>query len=133
MGKSYLKKKLLLTLLSAAILIGTFFIGSKIGASSTWSTEVINQASIDISATGYNKKNELIATDVSGQMKMLLEPKIEEEQAELERLLEEYYKLKLAGLADTDQYKVVEKQIEGITQIIYERYKKELDTAFLNL
>jgi len=128
-----MKKKLLIALLAVAVLIGTFFIGSKIGATTSWTTEVISQASRDIGGTGFDKKNELIAnTDITSQMKTALEPKIAEEQAELERLLEEYYQLKIAGLTDTDEFREVEAEIEFITEAIFERYRKEIDAVFVN-
>ena len=65
-----------------------------------------------------------------GQMKTVLDPKIAEEQAELERLLEEYYRMKVEGLTDSPEFKKVEADIEKIRQNAYNRFTKEIDTLF---
>ena len=124
------KKVLLIVGLLLVFLVGGMFLGSKIGANSSWTNEVLSEANKQISAAGYAKKEELKKQDITGNMKQMLDPKIAEEQAELERLLEEYYKLKLAGLENTEEFRKVELEIEKIKTIIFNRYKTEIDLLF---
>lgn len=124
------KKVLLVVALLFVFLVGGMFLGSKIGANSSWTNEVISEANKQIGAAGYAKKEELKNQDISGEMKQMLDPKIAEEQAELERLLEEYYKMKLAGLENTEEFRKVEAEIEKIKTVIFTRYKTEIDALF---
>lgn len=116
-----------------AVVLGiglVFGAGGFVGANSDWKTVVINDASKQIGQAGYEKKEELLSQDVSGQMKMAANPTIEEEMADLQRMLEEYYQMKLDGLTGTAEFQALEKQIEQIKVNVYERYRKEIDQAF---
>ena len=124
------KKSLLIVALLVVFLIGGMFAGAKIGANTSWTNEVIAEANKQIGAAGFAKKEELKNQDISGEMKLMLDPKIAEEQAELERLLEEYFQLKLAGLEDTEEFRRVETEIEKIKTAIFNRYKTDIDALF---
>lgn len=125
------KKKVVLTaVLVLVLLFGGLFIGSKIGANSSWTSEIATFANQQINAAGFAKKEELKNSDITAEMKMMLDPKIAEEQAELERLLEEYYKMKLAGMESSPEFKKLEADIEIIRKNSYNRYIKEIDTLF---
>jgi hypothetical protein len=63
-------------------------------------------------------------------MKVALDPKIAEEQAALEKLLEDYYQMKLNNLENTPEYEALENQIEGLKLTIFNRYTKEIDLMF---
>lgn len=63
-------------------------------------------------------------------MKESLSPEIQAQQDELQRLLEEYYQMKVDGLESTAEYKELENQIEIIKQDVLTRYKSEIDSAF---
>lgn len=125
------KKKVALTAaLVFVLLFGGLFVGSKIGANSSWTSEIATFANQQINAAGHAKKEELKNSDITEQMKLMLDPKIAEEQAELERLLEEYYKMKLAGLESSPEFKKLEADIEVIRKNSYNRYVKEIDLLF---
>ena len=76
------------------------------------------------------KTEELAKQDLTGQIKTVLNPKIAEEQAELERLLEEYYRLKVLGLENSPEFKKVESDIEKIRTNAYNRFKADIDAMF---
>lgn len=125
------KKKVALTAaLVFVLLFGGLFVGSKIGANSSWTSEIATFANQQINAAGFAKKEELKNSDITESMKVMLDPKIAEEQAELERLLEEYYKMKLAGLESSPEFKKLESDIEVIRKNSYNRYIKEIDLLF---
>lgn len=113
-----------------AILIGGLFIGTKIGASTGWSNELASLANKELGATGFEKKEEILGNDITAEMKEVLDPKINSEQDALEKLLEDYYQMKLAGLQDTVEYKALELQIENLKLTIFNRYKADIDTMF---
>jgi hypothetical protein len=113
-----------------ALLIGGLFVGTKIGASTGWSNELATFANSELGATGFEKKEEILGNDITAEMKVALDPKIAEEQAALEKLLEDYYQMKLNNLENTPEYLALEKQIEGLKQTIFLRYSKEIDLMF---
>lgn len=125
------KKKVAITVVLVFVLLfGGLFVGSKIGANSSWTSEIATLANQKINAAGFAKKEELKNSDITEQMKMMLDPKIAEEQAELERLLEEYYQMKLAGMESSPEFKKLEADIEKIRLNSFNRYKAELDLLF---
>lgn len=124
------KKTVIIVVVALAILSLGLFTGSKMGATSSWTNEIVTIAGQQINAAGFNKKEELKDKDIAGGIKEALDPKIAEEQAELERLLEEYYQLKLAGLTETPEFKKVETDIEKIRLNAFNRYKAEIDLLF---
>lgn len=126
------KKRVALTVVIAVVLlIGGMFVGTKMGANSNWTNEVATIANQQINAAGFAKKEELKNRGLTDSMKMLLDPKIAEEQAELERLLEEYYRLKLSGMENTPEFEQLEKDIEKIRVNSFNRYAKEIDALFV--
>ncbi|MGB6406629.1 MAG: hypothetical protein WBF39_04085 [Planococcus donghaensis] len=125
-----MKKKLLFVALLVSVLIAGLFLGSKSGASSDWSNELTSIVNKELGATGFEKKEEILQSDVTAEMKETLDPKIAAEQAELEAMLEAYYQMKLDGLTDTAEYAALEAQIEAIKLNIFNRYKAEIDTMF---
>lgn len=124
------KKVLFVVGLLLVFLIGGMFAGSKIGANTNWTNEVVSLANKQLGQAGFAKKEELKNTDITGEMKQMLDPKIAEEQAALEKLLEEYYQMKLAGLEDTPEFRKVEADIEKIRLDVFNRYKGEIDALF---
>lgn len=125
------KKKVVLTaILVFVLLFGGMFVGSKIGANSSWTSEIATIANQQINAAGFAKKEELKGQNITNEMKQMLDPKIAEEQAELERLLEEYYRMKLAGMEGSPEYVQLEKDIEKIRLNSFNRYKAEIDAIF---
>ena len=124
------KKAVLIAVLLVAFLIGGMFAGAKIGANTSWTNEVIAEANKQLGAAGYAKKEEILGRNMTDQMKESLNPKITEEQTELERMLEEYYQMKLAGLENTPEFAALEKSIEQLKTAIFNRYTKEIDLLF---
>lgn len=127
-----MKKKvaLLFVLIVAAFLIGGIYIGSQIGASSSWSNELTSEVNKQLGAVGFEKKEEILQSDITAEMKEVLDPKIAEEEADLERLLEEYYQMKLDNLQNTEEFAALELKIEQLKMSIFTRYKAEIDTMF---
>ncbi|RKJ30111.1 hypothetical protein D7X33_41845, partial [Butyricicoccus sp. 1XD8-22] len=123
--------KLKVTLFVAAIvlILGTslFFVGNAY-SNSDWTNEVITEATSELTSAGHSKKNELANTDTSEMMKESLEQFIAEQEAELERLLEEYYYLKLQNLENTPEYENVKNKIIQIRDTVYNRYKLDIDS-----
>ena len=107
------------------------FIGDKYGASNSWGIDIINQAGVDLNSTAKDKTGELLKSNsISDQMRSILSPEIEAQQAELERLLEEYYQLKIQGLTGTAEFKDIQLKIQQTRTTMLNRYKKEIDAAF---
>ncbi|MGG0667830.1 hypothetical protein ABE073_04790 [Lederbergia citrisecunda] len=125
------KKKVLIGgILAVSIFSVGLFGGTALGNSS-WSTSVVNSANSLLVKAGQDKTKQLATTtDVGKQMQQLMQPEIEAQQRELERLLEEYYQMKLAGLTETDEFKAVEGQIDAIKRALLNRYKNEIDSIF---
>lgn len=126
-----MKKLLIIGGLAVVVLVGGLFAGAKIGADTDWTNEVLGSASKIISSAGFNKKEEILSRDLSEEVKSALDPKIAEEEAKLESMLEEYFQMKVNGMTDTVEYKELEKSIESIKAIIFDRYKKEIDLIFV--
>lgn len=127
-----MKKKvaILVVAIVAAFLIGGIFIGSQIGASSGWSNELTSEVNKQLGAVGFEKKEEILQSDITAEMKEVLDPKIAEEEAALKKMLEEYYELKLQGLENSPEFAELEKKIEQIRLSIFNRYKVEIDSMF---
>jgi hypothetical protein len=126
-----MKKKIMVIGGSMLVLGGVFFAGNFVGAGTDWKTNAINQANSDMGAAAYQKKTELIeGADTDIQETVIEELSIEDRQAELQRLLDEYYQMKLDGLTGSESFKQLEVQIQAIQQSILDRYKKEIDTVF---
>jgi len=125
-----MKKKLLFVAILVTVLITGLFLGSKSGASSDWSNELTSEVNKQLGAVGFQKKEEILQSDITAEMKEVIDPKIAEEEADLERMLQEYYEMKLAGLQDTAEYAELEAKIETIKMNIYNRYIQEINLMF---
>ena len=97
--------------------------------------DVIQNATSILTSTAEDKKDELLSdsSNISDAMKNALNPQIAEEQQELERLLEEYYQMKVAGLTDTQEFYNIRAQITYIKEKNLKLYKKEIDAYFNEL
>lgn len=125
-----IKKKVIGGILAVTI-FGAGLFGGKALGNSSWSTSALNKANADLVKTGKAKTDELASkTDLNKQMQTLIQPEIEAQQAELARLLEEYYLMKLDGLTETAEYKDIEKRISDIKNALLSRYKDQIDTIF---
>lgn len=126
-----MKKNVIGGIIAVILFGGGLFLGGNVLGSNDWTTSVISSATTTISKAGENKAKELAAnTNIGEQMKQVLAPEIEAQQKELERLLEDYYQMKLNGLTDTAEYKQVEEHIAKIRQTLYTRYKQQIDAIF---
>lgn len=125
------KKKIGIAVLAGGLVVGGLFVGDKYGASNSWGIDIINQAGVDLNSTAKDKTGELLKSNsISDQMRSILSPEIEAQQAELERLLEEYYQLKIQGLTGTAEFKDIQLKIQQTRTTMLNRYKKEIDAAF---
>ena len=126
-----MKKKVGIILTVLVLVSGAFYVGNNTKATFSWDTEAVNEANKELGATGFNKKTEIVENaDIAGEMLAVLDPKIEAEKAELERLLEEYYQMKLDGLTEGEEFKALEARISTIRDNIYNRYTSEIDALF---
>ncbi|MED1863347.1 hypothetical protein P4V41_07745 [Fictibacillus nanhaiensis] len=117
--------------LTVLALFGT---GTFVGANTDWKSKVINDSYSGFLDTASDKTDEL-TSDVSGDINEKVQSEIsgtvDKQHEELERLLDEYYKLKLAGYTNSEEYKQLEQQIITIRTNVYESYKKRIDEAFV--
>ena len=125
-------KKSIKAIIGAGVLVGAFVTGNiASGAQISWTTSVENEASKRISETGYDTKEELLneAGSLPEVMVEKADPYIEDYEKELEKMLEEYYKMKVDGLVETEEFKNLEKRMDEIKTTIFNRYKKDIDAA----
>lgn len=127
-------KKAIKVALGAVVLTGVFTLGaftsSKIDAATSWSSTVLNNANAKLGKVGYDKKNELLNRSLDDAVLNEFDDILLEEQRKLELLLEEYYKLQVAGLTDSEEFKTIEGQIGTLREQIFNRYKTEIDNLF---
>lgn len=125
-------KKVLLTAVAAIVLVGggVLFGSAQSGASSNWTNELASKANAELGKIGFAKKEEIVNKDLTSVMGEAIDPKLKEEQAELEAMMEEYYQMRIDGLTETQAYYDLEKQIENIKLQIFNRYKSEIDAVF---
>jgi hypothetical protein len=112
---------------------GVFSSGTHTKATTDWKTDATNAANSDLGAAGYNKKNQLInsaGTDINAKVQQDIGAEVDQQKADLEKLLDQYYQMKLDGLEGTQAYKDLEAQIAAIKQSVYDRYTKEIDQVF---
>jgi len=131
-----LKRKLVIagTILT---LVGVATLGNAGGnsakADETWVNDQLAANNKVIANAGFAKKEELKKNangDIKATINGKLSPELEKAQSELEKMLEEYYKMKLDGLTDSDEYRFLEQKIYETQNSILDRYKKEIDTIF---
>lgn len=131
-----LKRKLviagtILTLVCVATLGNA--VGNSAKADETWVNDQLAANNKVIANAGFTKKEELKKNangDIKASINGKLSPELEKAQSELEKMLEEYYKMKLDGLTDSDEYRFLEQKIYETQNSILDRYKKEIDTIF---
>lgn len=130
-----MNKKLLIGVGVLLVAVGLFFTGSLVGANNDWKTQVENEASRRIAASGHNKTEEIKdkSQDVSQQMIDAINPEIKKQEDELASLLEQYYQMKLQNLTNTPEFQALEKRLEELKKIQLERYKSEIDKIFSNM
>lgn len=104
-------------------------------AGSSWSTNAENAAYGELIDTANSTKNELVSnidSDVNSKINTAIGSSVDEQQAELARLLEEYYKMKLDGMTESEQFKQLEQRIRDIQQNVLESFKNQIDQEFAN-
>ena len=133
-------KKMTKGIIVGVVSLGLFAAGSIVGVvtnadGKNWTDDVIQSATSILTSTAEDKKDELLSdsSNISDAMKNALNPQIAEEQQELERLLEEYYQMKVAGLTDTQEFYNIRAQITYIKEKNLKLYKKEIDAYFNEL
>ena len=133
-------KKMTKGIIVGVVSLGLSAAGSIVGVvtnadGKNWTDDIIQNATSILTSTAEDKKDELLSdsSNISDAMKNALNPQIAEEQQELERLLEEYYQMKVAGLTDTQEFYNVRAQITYIKEKNLKLYKKEIDTYFNEL
>ena len=125
-------KKSIKAIIGAGVLAGAFITGNiASGAQVSWTTSVEGEANERISKAGFDTKEELLneAQSLPGVMVEKSDPYIEDYEKELEKMLEEYYKMKVDGLVETEEFKNLEKRMDEIKTTIFNRYKKDIDAA----
>jgi hypothetical protein len=133
-----MKKKLLIiggSVLAAGVIFsaGLFTSGTLTGASSDWQTTEFADANLALGQKGYQVKEELKASapaDINAKIDTEITQTVEQQKAELEALLEQYYQMKIDGLVDSPEYIALQGKIEGLKTEIFNRYKIEIDKAF---
>lgn len=111
---------------------GSMF-GKETGATGDWVTNAINSAYSEMITTANSTVDEVatnVETDVNEKVQSEIQQSVDSKQAELEKLLEEYYRLKLEGLTETEEFKKVESQIEAIQQDLLNTFKQRIDEEF---
>jgi hypothetical protein len=134
----YILNKTVKIAIGATLTLGVFSAGlfsSSVFTKATtdWKTDAINAANSSLGSTGYTEKEKLKAsatTDINATVQGAIGDDVEAQKAELQKMLNDYYNLKLAGMTETQSFKDLEIQIKGIQKSIYDRYTKELDAVF---
>jgi hypothetical protein len=126
--------KIGLGVLATGVVFGAGLLASDYTKATTdWKTNAINQANSSMGESAYNEKSKLISgADADIQSTVIEKLSIEDRQKELQRLLDEYYDLKIQGLTGSQSFKDLEAQINAIQSDILTRYKKEIDQVFVN-
>jgi hypothetical protein len=123
-----------LVLAGALVFGGGFFANQvKTNATTDWKTDATNAANSELGNAGYQKKEALInsaSTDINAKVQQDIGVEVDQQKADLEKLLEQYYQMKIDGLENTQAYKDLEAQIAAIKQSVYDRYTKEIDQVF---
>jgi hypothetical protein len=134
-----MKKKLLIiggSVIAAGVIFsaGLFSSGTLTGASSDWQTTEFADADLALGQKGYQVKEELKASapaDINAKIDAEVTLTVEQQKAELERLLEEYYQMKLNGITGSPEYLALEQKILKLKTDVFNRYKVEIDQAFI--
>lgn len=125
-----IKKVTVIVLAALVLLAGGIIFGSTVGANSNWQSDLNLAAQREIDASGHELVQEFKQQGLTEQMKTAIDPKIAEEQAELERLLNEYYRMKIEGLTETPEFAELEAKVEELRRLAYKRFTGEIDAMF---
>jgi hypothetical protein len=127
-----MKKSVKYTAIGLGIL-ALFGTGTFVGANTDWKKNAINFAHSEFVEVANDTNDELTA-DVSEDINEAVQDKlgktVEEQQAELDRLLREYYDFKLKGYTDSPEFVALEQEIENIQNDILVVFKQRIDDAF---
>ncbi|MCP1159311.1 hypothetical protein [Bacillus infantis] len=127
------KKNFKRNAVTVSLIAGVFVAGGAVGANTDWQSTLKLDATKQIGGAAAKKRDELLSgtdEDINDIMKDSLQVEVDQQKAELERLLEEYYQMKLNGLADSPEYKALEQEIAKIKEGVLTRYKADIDAAF---
>lgn len=131
-----MKKKAAIKVAGSVLVVGAVFAaGTFTGASTDWKTTAINNAYSELLDTGNNKTEVLVdksATDINNTINTAISDNVDAQQVELQKLLDQYYKMKLEGLTLTPEFKALEAQIETIKANVLANFKKQIDEAFVS-
>jgi hypothetical protein len=133
-------KKSIKILLGTTLALGVFttgFFGKEIytHASGDWSTNAENTAYSELIGTANTTKNDLVSnidSDVSNKINTAIAGTVDEQQAELQKLLDQYYQMKLNGLTSTPEYLALDKKIKDIQASVLAAFKQQIDQEFAN-
>jgi hypothetical protein len=121
--------------LAGALVFGGGFFGKEVYTKATtdWQTNAINTANSDLGAAAYSEKEKLkgsAADDINSTVQDQISKSVEDQKAELQKLLDEYYQMKLNNITNTPEFLNVQQKIKEIQASILARYESELDQVF---
>lgn len=122
--------KIVVSVLAASGIFTAGILASDTKAGTDWKTDALNSANSVLGQAGYQKKNELIDkanTDINNVVQDKLSGDVEAQKEDLNKLLDDYYQAKISGIANGQELKDLETQIENIKNSIYQRYTQEID------
>jgi hypothetical protein len=129
-----MKKKLSIIGAGVLVLGGVFFAGSIIGKAGTdWETNAINNSYSELLQTANSTKNDLVSnidSDVNTKINTAIASDVDTQQAELERLMKEYYSMKLNNLTNTPEFLSLEQKIKDIQASVLASFKQQIDQEF---
>jgi cell shape-determining protein MreC len=102
-------------------------------ATTDWKTDAINTANANLGSAGYSEKEKLKAqasTDINSKVQDEINQSVEDQKAELQKLLDEYYQMKLNNMTSTPEFLSLQQQIKQIQANILARYETEIDQVF---
>jgi hypothetical protein len=102
-------------------------------ATTDWQTNAYNQAQADLRTTSDQKTAQLsnqASTDINAKINSAISDDVKAKQDELNKLMEQYYQMKLNGLTDTPEFKSLQDQISQIQQWALDRFKSQIDQVF---
>lgn len=135
--KTGLKRVLGMTGLVLALggvsVVGNIGGNSSASADESWLSQQVAENNATIAKAAFNKKEELkgnATSDIKNTINGKLSPELEKAQSDLEKMLEEYYQMKLDGLESSPEFAYLENAIKTAQESLADRYKKEIDTIF---
>jgi hypothetical protein len=133
-------KKTVKIALGATLTLGVFSAGllSKdivTKASSDWASTAQNIAYSDLLGTANSTKNDLVSNigaDINNKINTAIQGTVDQQQADLERLMKEYYNIRLNGMTDTPEFKTLEQKIKDLQASVLTAFKTQIDQEFAN-